>query len=470
MTALVLTALLVPFVAAGAALTGPPGLRRFAPWSLLVSMACLVATEGRATSTWWGVDRVGLVLGLLALVIGLCVCRYSVRQFDGEARQATIVAASLVVVGAVLGSDLAQNLGALVACWIATSIATLVVLASGAGMSQGSPARLAAKAFVLGDVVLLVGAGAAMATSNASLASSWHDHVGGTAAFVLLGVAGIAALVRAGISTRQSWVIATVRCPTSISALLHAGVVNAGALLLLRIELVAGSRVAISAALGALCVASMVTLAPRIHVRVDLKGQLAASTVSQMAFMLLALALGWPLLALTHLVGHALYKAGRFMASGGAIETRARLRRRATRGTQLSLAAQILGLSALLVVAFGIGIAMGNNGLAAMGVFGPAAGAVWWVRTREPVVRPGVLWIASAATLALYGVIVDALGRYFGDAIAVGGWRAPWWVLGTIAVALASVTALRQARLQRPATSIARLVSPVRRHVEEVAA
>ena len=468
MTVLVPTALLVPFLASAFALFGSPGLRRVAPWSLLLSMACLMAETDHGSFFWWGVDRVGLILGLLALLVGLCVCRYSIRQFDGEARQATIVASSLLVVGAVLGCDLAQNLCALAICWVATSVATVILLVSGAGWGLTSPSRQSAKAFLLGDGFLLAGSGLALATKSTTL--SWHAHLGGATAVLLLGGAGVAALARAGFSTQKSWVIATVKCPTSISALLHAGVVNAGALLLLRIELLTGSRLAVSVTLGAACVAMMVLLAPLIHVRVDLKGQLAASTVSQIAFMLLALALGWPLLAVTHLVGHALYKAGRFLSSGGAIEARAQLRRRAPRGRQLGTAAILLGIGALLLVALGVGVATSTDGLAAMGVFGPAAGAVWWVRTREKVARPGALWTISALTLIIYGVIIEFLGRFVGADLAVGGWKAPWWVLGTIALALAGVTELRRARHPSSSTSIAQLAHPIRQDVEGVAA
>ena len=110
--------------------------------------------------------------------------------------------------------------------------------------------------------------------------------------------------------------------------------------------------------------------------------------MAQMAFMLLAVGLGWSLLALTHLVGHGLYKAGRFMAAGGATEARARLRRRSATGTQQTLRWRIGGAVGILLVAWAAAQAIGADGFAAMAVFGPAAAVVWWARTATATRTP----------------------------------------------------------------------------------
>ena len=57
------------------------------------------------------------------------------------------------------------------------------------------------------------------------------------------------------------------------------------------------------------------------------KTSLAWSTVAQMGFMLLQCGLALFPLALLHIVAHSLYKAHAFLASGGAVERVAAIRR-----------------------------------------------------------------------------------------------------------------------------------------------
>ena len=215
-------------------------------------------------------------------------------------------------------------------------------------------------------------------------------------------------------------------------------------MLLWRLREVAGDEALVNGGLALLCVAVMVALAPRIHRRPDLKGQLAASTVSQMAFMFLAMAVGLPVLAITHLIGHGIYKANRFMSAGGAIEQRARLRRRMPRGRTLGGVTRLLGAVGLLAVAVLVGASARPDGLAVMGVFGPAAIVVWWTRTGSPVVRSPFLWLAVTATLAVYGWVVFEVGRFLEPDLPKGGFGGPWWSLGLAALVAAAAAVVHR--------------------------
>ena len=92
----------------------------------------------------------------------------------------------------------------------------------------------------------------------------------------------------------------------------------------------------------ALAVATVATIAvvlPAVRARADVKGQLAESTSAQMAFMLLACAVGAPVVALTHLAGHALYKSARFLGAGDTIRHQVTRRRWLPAPTSLHLGA-----------------------------------------------------------------------------------------------------------------------------------
>jgi NAD(P)H-quinone oxidoreductase subunit 5 len=107
--------------------------------------------------------------------------------------------------------------------------------------------------------------------------------------------------------------------PTPVSALMHAGIINAGGFLIIRLNpLVTLSPAALSTlALFGAFTALFASLVMLTHASV--KRSLAFSTVAQMGFMMLECGLGAFGLAVLHLVAHALYKAHAFLSSGSIV-------------------------------------------------------------------------------------------------------------------------------------------------------
>ena len=125
----------------------------------------------------------------------------------------------------------------------------------------------------------------------------------------------------------HGWLTEVMEAPTPVSALLHAGVINAGGFLLIRfadVMLLAPSVLAGLVLIGgftALFAGLVMLTQPAV------KTSLAWSTVAQMGFMILECGLALFPLALLHIVAHSLYKAHSFLASGGAVELIAANRR-----------------------------------------------------------------------------------------------------------------------------------------------
>ena len=115
--------------------------------------------------------------------------------------------------------------------------------------------------------------------------------------------------------------------PTPVSALLHAGIVNGGGFLLIRfadVMLLSPGILALLVMIGgftALFGGLVMLTQPTV------KTSLAWSTVAQMGFMIMQCGLALFPLALLHIVAHSLYKAHAFLASGGAVEAVAAIRR-----------------------------------------------------------------------------------------------------------------------------------------------
>jgi NAD(P)H-quinone oxidoreductase subunit 5 len=111
-----------------------------------------------------------------------------------------------------------------------------------------------------------------------------------------------------------------MEAPTPVSALLHAGIVNIGGFVMIRLG---GMMLRLDAAQTLLVAAGTVTAvlaALVMTTRVSVKVSLAWSTAAQMGFMLLECGLGAYGLALLHLMAHSLYKAHAFLSSGSTVE------------------------------------------------------------------------------------------------------------------------------------------------------
>ncbi len=234
----------------------------------------------------------------------------------------------------------------------------------------------------------------------------------------------VAALSRSAQIPFHRWLPATLAAPTPVSALLHAGVVNAGGVLLIKLSsLVTASGLAQAATIVA-GVATLAYGAVVMLVKPDIKGALVHSTMAQMGFMILTCGLGLWAAAVFHLVAHGFYKATLFLSSGSAIAYRRR--KSALPARQLSAAERIRAMipavlvpaarctCAVTVIPMGPGdhtaewalllFAWVTGAAATMGLAGPSARVRWGAhRRRVPAAREPRLCLAGRHGQRLHG-------------------------------------------------------------------
>ena len=303
------------------------------------------------------VDALGSTVLLLVSFIGWVITRYSQSYLGGDAGQvryirwlmATLAAVSLVVI--------TNNLAVLAVAWLATSSSLHQLLT----FFSTRPAALIAahKKFLasrLGDVCLFtgvaliaIGVGSleidqVMAKTQALFTTPWVLQL---AVYLIV----MSALLKCAQLPVHGWLIQVMEAPTPVSALLHAGIVNLGGFLLIRLSPLVSD---VSGAQTLLVVVGSLTAAVAALVmmtRISVKVTLAWSTCAQMGFMLMQCGLGAYDLALLHLVAHSLYKAHAFLAAGGAVE-QARLKAMSPPPAELGLGMSVMGaISGLAMVA-----------------------------------------------------------------------------------------------------------------------
>jgi NADH-quinone oxidoreductase subunit L len=189
-------------------------------------------------------------------------------------------------------------------------------------------ARASTKAFLLnrlGDVGLLVTIALLFeySLSISQLKTVFVSIPYSTKVIISIGIL-LAALVKSGQFPFSTWLFDAMEAPTSISALLHAAtMVAAGIYLLIRMEFVFEEIKIIAEILVWLALFSAIFSALTAYFTTNIKQQLAASTVSQLGFMAIAVGVGAWQAAFLHLFTHAFFKATLFLGAGFLIEKKA---------------------------------------------------------------------------------------------------------------------------------------------------
>lgn len=115
------------------------------------------------------------------------------------------------------------------------------------------------------------------------------------------------------------WLPASLYAPTPVSALLHAGIINAGGFLLNRLAPLYGLSPTTLHIVFAIGMLTAILGASMMLVQNDIKQTLVFSTVGQMGYMIMECGLGAFALAIFHLMAHGLFKATAFLNVGHVI-------------------------------------------------------------------------------------------------------------------------------------------------------
>ena len=118
----------------------------------------------------------------------------------------------------------------------------------------------------------------------------------------------------------QGWLIQVMEAPTPVSALLHAGIVNGGAFLIIRMSPILSQAITASDVLAIIGLVTIAAAGLVMPTQTSIKVFLAWTTTAQMGFMLLECGLGVYSLAMLHLVAHSLYKVHAFLSSGSGVD------------------------------------------------------------------------------------------------------------------------------------------------------
>ena len=409
-------------------------------------------------------DALSAVISLLVSFVGAIVITYSKNYLDGDPGQGHFIKWLCLTLAAVLTLTISGNFLQFTLAWVASSLCLHQLLVF---YQDRRAARLAArKKFIasrLGDLCLI----STMALVYYVFGSLDFDVVFtkanalGDAATLPPQIHVIAMLLVVGAMLKSAqfpfhgWLTEVMETPTTVSALLHAGIINAGGFLILRLsDMVSLSVPALEmlAMVGGFTAlfASVVMLT-----QTSVKVSLAWSTIAQMGFMMLQCGLGAFSAAALHIVAHSLYKAHAFLSAGSVVDI-SRASWVARPHGKPHPARLVVGLAGAVGLTWAVSLAFGASLTRAPGVF--ALGAIMVMGVTHLVAnaideRPSPFVILRGVGLAV-GVAVAYFALQLGAEVLMSGslpekqaLRGPLdlAIVGLVIVLFGAVTVLQNA-------------------------
>jgi len=268
-------------------------------------------------------DQLSISFVLLITGVGTLIHIYSIAYMSHDLDRRRFFAFLNFFIAAMLLLVLGDSYLNLYVGWEGVGLASYLLI--GFWNQKPEYATAAKKAFIanrVGDVGLSLAIMIAFATFGTVSFAGVEEKVSGASTAALTGIGLMLLLAATGKSAQfplQSWLGDAMAGPTPVSALIHAAtMVTAGVYLITRSNFIFDN-----APTAQLCVVIIGAITLMFGALIgtakdDIKKALAASTMSQIGYMILATGLG-PVgyaFAIMHLLTHGFFKAGMFLGAG----------------------------------------------------------------------------------------------------------------------------------------------------------
>ncbi|WP_242142538.1 MULTISPECIES: NADH dehydrogenase subunit 5 [unclassified Bacillus cereus group] len=289
-----------------------------------VSLLALVHTNVDEVIGPWHLDSLAWLMAFFVLTIGFIIQRFSLRYLMGDRSYRKYFILFTFTTSTSSIAWLSDDLRLMVICWGATLVGLVLLIRLNSSWKVVREAtKISGRFFTISWIALLLAViWLSQATGQWQLTSiladeSFAQHGTwekvGIHLFIILAV-----MIPAAQWPFQRWLIESAVAPTPVSAIMHAGLVNAGGIMLTRFSPLFHDEIAQIILLIFSSVSVLIGTGISL-VQVDYKRQLVGSTIAQMGFMLIQCALGAYLAAIIHLILHGLFKATLFLQAGSSV-------------------------------------------------------------------------------------------------------------------------------------------------------
>ncbi len=280
-------------------------------------------------------DPLSMLFVVLSSVLWLVTTVYAIGYLEGSPNRSRFFGFFSLCVTATVGVALAGNLITFLLFYELLTLATYPLIVHRGTDEARRAGRTYLNYTVAGGALLLIGTvwlytltGTLEFTARGFLSSLDETHYGVLVVIFVLLIAGLG--VKAALIPLHGWLPQAMVAPAPVSALLHAvAVVKAGAFGIVRVVhdvygIQFAASLGVTLPLAIVAAATIIYGSMRALFQDDLKRRLAFSTVSQVAYIVLGIAIAGPIATiggLVHLVHQGVMKITLFFCAGNLAET-----------------------------------------------------------------------------------------------------------------------------------------------------
>ena len=259
-------------------------------------------------------DVLTKIMMLFIMVIGFLIYRYAQNYLESDSTRVRFLSQFNVVLFSVLLLVMSGNLLTAFVAWQLIGINLYILL----NHYHYDPAanKAAKKKFVInriGDCCFLL---AIILAYHTGSAQSFESLQYSSSAGFICSLLFVSVMTKCAQFPFHVWLIDTMETPTPVSALMHAGIINAGGILLTRVSQTFMQYSYLNYIVLMIGLLSAYLSIHWMNQQPDVKKKLAYSTMGQMGYMLIQCSLGAFPAAVFHLISHGFYKASLFLNFG----------------------------------------------------------------------------------------------------------------------------------------------------------
>jgi len=277
-------------------------------------------------------DSLSILMALIIGLISLVVHIYSLRYMAEESGYARFFVLLDLMTASLLLMVAAGDLITLIVSWHLVGVFLYFLL----GQDTRSPSayryafwtlityRIGDLPLVLAAVLLYQAYGTwslPVIFEQLDQAPNAHSVLGLALPEVIGILLALAAFARSAQFLLHTWLPYTMDGPTPVSALMHAGIVNAGGFLINRFAPIFANTSDVLQMVFIVGFISAVIGSVLMLVQNDIKKSLGYSTMGQMGFMVMECGIGAFSLAIYHLIAHGVFKGTLFLSAGSVIHS-----------------------------------------------------------------------------------------------------------------------------------------------------
>ncbi|WP_369410918.1 proton-conducting transporter transmembrane domain-containing protein [Legionella bononiensis] len=367
-------------------------------------------------------NTLSLLLCSLVLLVSFVVHRFSLRYMQGDRLyRRFFLLLSLLTLAALL-MVLADNLFLFWGAWSFSNVfLVLLMVHKKEWIASKNSGLLAFYTFASGSACLLVAfilLSLGYSMNSIEVLTKLSHPVHGSLLTLSMGLILVAALTQSGIVPFHRWLISSLNSPTPVSALMHAGLVNGGGILLVKfapLMMLYPGLLTVLFLVGSISALLGTVWKLMQH---DIKKMLACSTMAQMGFMMMQCGVGLFAAAIAHLCWHGLFKAYLFLSSGSAVKQKKSMVNASQTTPMMLIISLVGGMVAMTSFAFATNKMISLYEASAFVLFFAFIGGsqlmLTWVRSHQSAFS-----LVSGLVLALFS------GLMYGASIQLIQWLIP---------------------------------------------